>query len=94
MTTCLTVVAAVVMGLTGLYRPIAWPAEVAPDRLVVPHGLRATQIESAATGSPYFFEDYVAGEKIDHVDGMGVMESENRSATSSVMIGRVSSAML
>ncbi len=57
------------------------PAEVAPDRLVVPHGLRATRIESAATGSPYFFEDYVAGEKIDHVDGMGVMESENRSAT-------------
>ena len=57
------------------------PVEVAPDRLVVPHGLRATRIESAATGSPYFFEDYVAGEKIDHVDGMGVMESENRSAT-------------
>ncbi len=31
MTTCLTVVAAAVMGLTGLYRPIAWPAEVAPE---------------------------------------------------------------
>jgi DME family drug/metabolite transporter len=31
MTTCLTIVAAVVLGLSGLYRPLAWPAEVAPE---------------------------------------------------------------
>jgi DME family drug/metabolite transporter len=31
MTTCLTIVAAIVMGLSGLYRPLAWPAEVAPE---------------------------------------------------------------
>jgi len=31
MTTCLTLVAAVVMGLSALYRPLAWPAEVAPE---------------------------------------------------------------
>jgi DME family drug/metabolite transporter len=31
MTTCLTVVAALVMGLSGLVRPLAWPAEVAPE---------------------------------------------------------------
>jgi DME family drug/metabolite transporter len=31
MTTCLTVVAAIVMGLSGLVRPLAWPAEVAPE---------------------------------------------------------------
>jgi drug/metabolite transporter, DME family len=31
MTTCLTVVAAIVMGLSALYRPLAWPAEVAPE---------------------------------------------------------------
>jgi DME family drug/metabolite transporter len=30
-TTCLTVVAAAVMGLTAFYRPLAWPAEVAPE---------------------------------------------------------------
>jgi len=54
---------------------------VAPDRLLVPAGLRLTRIDPAETGSPYFFEDYVVGEKIDHVDGMGVMESENRLAT-------------
>ena len=31
MTTCLTLVAAVVMGLSALVRPLAWPAEVAPE---------------------------------------------------------------
>lgn len=31
MTTCLTVVAAAVMGLTAIYRPIAWPAGVPPE---------------------------------------------------------------
>ncbi len=30
-TTCLTVVAAAVMGLTALYRPLHWPVEVAPE---------------------------------------------------------------
>jgi DME family drug/metabolite transporter len=30
-TTCLTVVAAAVMGLSAFYRPLAWPAEVAPE---------------------------------------------------------------
>ncbi|CAN5297793.1 EamA family transporter [soil metagenome] len=31
MTTCLTIVAAITMGLTSLYRPLVWPAEVAPE---------------------------------------------------------------
>jgi drug/metabolite transporter, DME family len=31
MTTCLTIVAALVMGLSSLYRPLAWPVEVAPE---------------------------------------------------------------
>jgi 2-methylfumaryl-CoA hydratase len=57
------------------------PSHVTPDRLVVPPGLRLRRIDPVETGSPYFFEDFVAGEKIDHVDGMGVMESENRLAT-------------
>lgn len=30
-TTCLTVVAAAVMGLSAVYRPLAWPSEVAPE---------------------------------------------------------------
>ena len=57
------------------------PGCVTPDRLVVPAGLRATRIDPGETGQPFFFEDYAVGERIDHVDGMGVMESENRSAT-------------
>lgn len=57
------------------------PAFVSPERLVVPAGLRPQRIDPAETGSPYFFEDYVAGEKMDHVDGMGVMDSEHRLAT-------------
>jgi DME family drug/metabolite transporter len=31
MTLCLTIVAAVVMGLSSIYRPLAWPAEVPPE---------------------------------------------------------------
>ena len=54
---------------------------VAPERLVVPQGLRAAGIDPALTGSPHFFEDYATGERIDHVDGMGLMESEHRLAT-------------
>ena len=57
------------------------PPFVAPDRLVIPAGLQAAGIDPAQTGSPYFFEDYAAGERIDHVDGMGVMDSEHRLAT-------------
>jgi 2-methylfumaryl-CoA hydratase len=57
------------------------PRVVTPDRLVVPAGLRPTRIDPAETGSPFFFEDYAAGERLDHVDGMGVMESEHRLAT-------------
>ena len=57
------------------------PRFVTPDRLVVPAGLAVTRIDPADTGSPFFFEDYEPGERIDHVDGMGVMESEHRLAT-------------
>lgn len=57
------------------------PRAVAADRLVVPTGLRPGRIDPAETGSPFFFEDYAVGERIDHVDGMGVMESEHRLAT-------------
>ena len=47
----------------------------------MPAGLRRRGIDPAETGSPYFFEDYEVGERIDHVDGMGVTESEHRLAT-------------
>ena len=61
--------------------PADLPSHVTPDRLVVPPGLRVSGIDPAVSGSPWFFEDYEVGERIDHVDGMGVMESEHRLAT-------------
>jgi 2-methylfumaryl-CoA hydratase len=59
----------------------ALPGHVTPERLVVPAGLAFSRIDPAMTGSPYFFEDYAVGERIDHVDGMGVRDSEHRLAT-------------
>ncbi len=57
------------------------PAFVPSERLVIPQGLRAAPVDPAVTGSPWLWEDYEVGERIDHVDGMGVMESEHRLAT-------------
>ena len=37
--------------------------------------------DAALSGSPRMFEDYAAGEKIDHVDGMTVEEAEHMIAT-------------
>ena len=37
--------------------------------------------DTALSGSPFLFEDYVAGERIDHVDGMTVEEAEHMIAT-------------
>lgn len=57
------------------------PREVTADRLQVPAGLAVERVDPAETGSSHFFEDYAPGERIDHVDGMGVTESEHRLAT-------------
>ena len=62
----------VVPDLPAMSRPTGWWCRQA---------CALTRIDPVETGSPYFFEDFVAGERIDHVDGMGVMESENRLAT-------------
>ncbi len=39
------------------------------------------QWDFALSGSPYRFDDYAIGEKIDHVDGMTVEEAEHQLAT-------------
>ncbi len=57
------------------------PKVVTPDRLVIPPGLRVGPVDPDQTGSPFFFEDYEVGERIDHIDGMGIMDSEHRLAT-------------
>ncbi len=56
--------------------PAVPAAELAP-----PPGLGRVRVDPRVTGSPWFFEDYEPGERIDHVDGMGVWESEHRLAT-------------
>ncbi|WP_436701239.1 MaoC family dehydratase [Nocardioides sp. BYT-33-1] len=54
---------------------------VAPADLVVPAGLDFTAYDFAAAGEPHRFGDYVVGERIDHVDGVTLTESEHQQAT-------------
>ncbi len=57
------------------------PAAVAADRLVAPEGLSGKGYDFTLGGSPFAFEDYAVGERIDHVDGMTVEEAEHQIAT-------------
>lgn len=62
--------------------PARTPAPaVSPLELLPPPGLDFTHYDFALAGSPYAFEDYEVGEKIDHVDGMTVEEAEHQLAT-------------
>ncbi|MBX3313322.1 MAG: MaoC family dehydratase [Actinobacteria bacterium] len=54
---------------------------VAPEDLIVPAGLDLTSYDFAAAGEPHRFDDYEVGEKIDHVDGVTLSESEHMMAT-------------
>ena len=40
-----------------------------------------SKFDCAASGNPHLWDDYTAGEKIDHVDGMTVEESDHMLAT-------------
>lgn len=57
------------------------PKAVAADQLIVPEGLDLSAYDDVAAGSPHRWEDYEAGEKIDHVDGMTIEEAEHMTAT-------------
>ncbi len=54
---------------------------VAPGDLVVPDGLDFSTYDDTAAGSPFRFGAYQIGEKIDHVDGVTLSESEHMMAT-------------
>ena len=54
---------------------------VAPADLVIPSGLDFSDYDFAAAGEPHRFDDYAVGEKIDHVDGVTLSESEHMMAT-------------
>ena len=54
---------------------------VEPRDLVLPAGLDFSGYDFAAAGEPHRWDDYVVGEKIDHVDGVTLSESEHMMAT-------------
>jgi 2-methylfumaryl-CoA hydratase len=57
------------------------PQAVAATELIVPAGLRCNHYDTALAGSPYLWEDYEIGEKIDHIDGMTIEEADHVLAT-------------
>jgi 2-methylfumaryl-CoA hydratase len=50
---------------------------VAVADLIVPDGLVCRDYDTVLAGSPALWEDYEAGERIDHVDGMTIQEAEH-----------------
>jgi 2-methylfumaryl-CoA hydratase len=56
-------------------------AAVDPGRLLIPAGLDASRYDRALAGERHGFDDYVQGERIDHVAGMTVEEAEHAMAT-------------
>lgn len=59
----------------------ALPSSVAAADLMVPAGLSAAKYDTVLAGSAHLWDDYVVGEKIDHVDGMTIEEAEHMMAT-------------
>jgi len=57
------------------------PAVVDPVNFVLPPDLQIQQFDTTLSGSPHMYEDYEIGEKIDHIDGMTIEESEHMLAT-------------
>lgn len=59
----------------------ALPEAVPAEELSVPEGLDFRSYDRALAGSPYGFDDYATGERIDHIDGMTIEEAEHQIAT-------------
>jgi 2-methylfumaryl-CoA hydratase len=57
------------------------PERVSPEALAIPEGLGFAAYDRALAGSPYLFDDYEIGERIDHIDGMTIEEAEHQIAT-------------
>jgi 2-methylfumaryl-CoA hydratase len=56
-------------------------ASVAPADLVVPEGLTLADYDDVAAGSSYRWEDYAVGERIDHVSGYTIENSDHMLST-------------
>ena len=58
------------------------PEAVDAGELVNPFQLNASSLRhGCCSGSPYLWEDYAVGERIDHVDGVTIEEAEHMLAT-------------
>lgn len=57
------------------------PEAVDVARLLVPEGLSLVGYDAELAGSPHLYDDYQAGERIDHLDGMTLEEAEHQMAT-------------
>ena len=57
------------------------PERVALDDLAVPADLKLAGFDFGLAGAPHRWDDYEAGERIDHVDAMTIEEAEHQLAT-------------
>jgi 2-methylfumaryl-CoA hydratase len=53
------------------------PAAVQADQIAVPFDLGGREYDTALAGSPWWWDDYEVGERIDHVDAMTIEEAEH-----------------
>jgi len=57
------------------------PTHVPADQLAIPRFLDARQFDTASTGSNYLWDDYHAGERINHPAGMTISDTDHTLAT-------------
>jgi 2-methylfumaryl-CoA hydratase len=57
------------------------PEAVSPAEVTVPATLQIGKYDTLLAGSPYLWDDYKVGEKIDHTDGVTIEESDHMLAT-------------
>jgi 2-methylfumaryl-CoA hydratase len=57
------------------------PSAVGPAEFVVPTGLHLQHYDTVLAGAPHLWDDFQPGERIDHVDGMTLEESDHMTAT-------------
>ncbi len=56
------------------------PAAVAADELLLPYRVDAARYDTQRAGSPHLWDDYSAGERIDHIDGITIEEADHMMA--------------
>lgn len=57
------------------------PKKVTLTKLTLPTEIKFNLYDNVLAGSPFRFDDYAVGEKIDHVDGITIEEAEHAMAT-------------